>query len=401
MKVIYFIDVNEKYAEENPYKKYCPREWWKISYPTQPDASTNDLASWQRTSDLMTLLASARQSVTGFTDLPGAALAQTTGTYNSGQIVLDTTAAGHTWYLDPTPFDNTDDYLPTADPNIWKAIPGSAADGKMDLLSVLLHEYGHVLGLQHSGDPRNFMAATLQPGERRLPSAAELQLMANLVAQIKAEPDNTPNPASGQGNNPALPTGQRTPNQPLARRRPELSEALAGMISYQGAVNPTLLNGTFGQNNTDGWVAQGDITVSGSTVTLNESLTMQTHLAQGFMVNEGDHTLSFTLTDQHLTPNASGPSDAFEVALLDANTGLPVVGTVDLTRSDALLNIQTDGAERLAQGVSKVINPNGSATYTITLPDSLAGTPVLLSFDLLGFGAAQSRIILADIHLNG
>ncbi|MCL2636411.1 MAG: Ig-like domain-containing protein, partial [Betaproteobacteria bacterium] len=61
---------------------------------------------------------------------------------------------------------------------------------------------------------------------------------------------------------------------------------------------------------------------------------------------------------------------------------------------------QTDGTERLAPGVSKVINPDGSATVTIALPDSLAGTPVLLSFDLLGFGAAQSRITLADIHLN-
>ncbi|MCL2524115.1 MAG: matrixin family metalloprotease [Betaproteobacteria bacterium] len=155
-------------------KKLCPKgSFWRIS-----DASPEN-------SPLSTLISSAASAFTGFTDLPGTAVAQTTGTYNSGQIVLDTTAAGYTWYIDPTPFDNTDDYLPTADPNIWKAIPGSEAAGKMDLLSVLLHEYGHVLGLEHSGDPRNFMAATLQPGERRLPSAAEQQPMADLIAQIK------------------------------------------------------------------------------------------------------------------------------------------------------------------------------------------------------------------------
>ncbi|MDR0777340.1 MAG: tandem-95 repeat protein, partial [Azonexus sp.] len=315
----------------------------------------------------------------------------------------DTTAAGYTWYLDPTPFDNTDDFLPTADPNIWKAKPGSEAEGKMDLLSVLLHEYGHVLGLEHSANPRNFMATTLQPGERRLPSAAELQLMSELVAQVKAE-QNAPQPGlPASGGNEGLPANQRTPNQPVARRRsgtplPQMGEGSHAL--YQAAINPTLLNGDFGPDGTDNWVAEGDIQVTGDTVTLNESPTMQTHLAQGFMVGEGDHTLSFTISAQNLTTNGKGPSDAFEVALLDANTGLPVVGTIDLTRTDALLNLQTDGTERLAPGVSKVINPDGSTTYTVALPDSLAGTPVLLSFDLLGFGATQSSITLRDIHLN-
>jgi predicted Zn-dependent protease len=41
----------------------------------------------------------------------------------------------------------------------------------MDMLSVLLHEYGHALGLEHSQDTHDFMGATLTPGVRRLPSA--------------------------------------------------------------------------------------------------------------------------------------------------------------------------------------------------------------------------------------
>ncbi len=64
--------------------------------------------------------------------------------------------------------DNTDDYLPAGNPKLWQAKAGSDAAGKMDMLSVLLHEYGHALGLEHSTNSGDFMAATLKPGQRRL-----------------------------------------------------------------------------------------------------------------------------------------------------------------------------------------------------------------------------------------
>ena len=34
----------------------------------------------------------------------------------------------------------------------------------MDMLSVLLHEYGHALGMEHSAQLSDFMNASLQPG---------------------------------------------------------------------------------------------------------------------------------------------------------------------------------------------------------------------------------------------
>ncbi|MDR0577728.1 MAG: matrixin family metalloprotease, partial [Candidatus Accumulibacter sp.] len=121
-----------------------------------------------------------------FSNLSAASVAQTTGTGSSAKITLDEDAAGHGWFIDYTPYLN-EEWLPTSNPCEWQAKPGSDAEGKMDLLSVLLHEYGHVLGLEHTADAHDFMSTTLQPGVRRLPSASELQQMANLVAQLKGE----------------------------------------------------------------------------------------------------------------------------------------------------------------------------------------------------------------------
>ena len=177
--------------------------------------SMHDLAAWQRASDLSILLASASQTLTGFTDLPGSAVGNTIGEGSPASITLDPTAAGHGWYVDPTPLDNTDDYLPTSNPNVWQAKAGSAAKGKMDMLSVLLHEYGHALGLEHSADARDFMATTLQPGERRLPSSEELALMGQLVAQLKAQSSATDASASNTPGTPSSPTAP-LPGMPFA-----------------------------------------------------------------------------------------------------------------------------------------------------------------------------------------
>ncbi len=97
----------------------------------------------------------------------------------------------------------------------------------------------------------------------------------------------------------------------------------------------------------------------------------------------------------------SQPHDAFEVALLDANTGLSLLGSTGLTRSDAFLNLQADGAEYAAQGVTRTDNPDGSRTYRVDLSGIAAGTAVNLSFDLLGFGQNNSHVTVNDIRVSG
>ncbi|MCE4555368.1 matrixin family metalloprotease [Roseateles cellulosilyticus] len=310
--------------------------------------------------------------------------------------------------MDTTPLDNTVDFLPTADKTIWRAKAGSAADGKMDLLSVLLHEYGHMLGLEHSGDSSDFMAATLQPGERRLPTEAELAWMAQRIAELKAASDSE----SG-GNNPPSPNSPNQPGLPLSGRTASGSRAARRSVSdgsaasqFATGVNASMLNGSFGQSGTPsgaGWTTQGDVSFTSDGATLGENGGRQARLLQGFAVGANDRLLSFTLAGPGLQANAGGPGDAFEVALLDADTGVPVAGHIDLDGSDALLNRQTArngqvAIERLASSVRKQINADGSVTYLVMLARELTGKSVLLSFDLLGFAAADSHVVVRDVR---
>ena len=75
-------------------------------------------------------------------DLPGSALGWALG----NTVWIDLNAAGYGWRIDPS------------------RQTGSTF-GDMDLLSVVTHEFGHVLGLGHD-DPHEVMAAALAPAVR-------------------------------------------------------------------------------------------------------------------------------------------------------------------------------------------------------------------------------------------
>ena len=79
-------------------------------------------------------------------------------------IFVDVDAAGHGWFVDPTPALD-DEFVATGDG--LGAVRRSDAARHMDLLSVIAHELGHKLGLEHADS--GVMNDTLQAGERELP----------------------------------------------------------------------------------------------------------------------------------------------------------------------------------------------------------------------------------------
>jgi uncharacterized repeat protein (TIGR01451 family) len=97
------------------------------------------------------------------------------------QVTLDAIAAGYGWFLDATRWDSTAFSQRVTSTEV-QAAPTSPAYGRMDLLTVVLHELGHVIGLPDLDprtDPHGLMSETLDPGTRRLPAGA-LRLPASL-----------------------------------------------------------------------------------------------------------------------------------------------------------------------------------------------------------------------------
>jgi hypothetical protein len=78
---------------------------------------------------------------------------------SQNRIYIDSTAAGHGWFVDPTPYQD-EEFAG------GQALPNTAAVGHTDLLSVVLHEMGHLAGLADN-DGSDLMGATLATGVRR------------------------------------------------------------------------------------------------------------------------------------------------------------------------------------------------------------------------------------------
>jgi hypothetical protein len=103
--------------------------------------------------------------------LPGDELVRLRG----GRILVDSNAAGHGWFVDPTAL--LDEEFTLSAGGVLTATAGSAAEGRLDLLSAVIHELGHVMGLDDVDvlvDPASIMADELLLGVRHVPNAFDV-----------------------------------------------------------------------------------------------------------------------------------------------------------------------------------------------------------------------------------
>ncbi len=96
------------------------------------------------------------------TDLDGLTLGRAFG----DTIYIEQDAAGYGWFIDQTPADDAEFRMSSDEGMVAKRT--SDAYGRMDLLSVVVHEFGHLFGEEHTEDGTGAMAETLTAGVRTL-----------------------------------------------------------------------------------------------------------------------------------------------------------------------------------------------------------------------------------------
>jgi RTX calcium-binding nonapeptide repeat (4 copies) len=222
-------------------------------------------------------------------DLPDGMLGATTGT----TIVLDGSAAGWGWFVDPTPNDNSE-FQVTLSSVAFVANPSSPAFGRMDLLTTVLHEMGNAMGFAED-QSHDVTGMVLQAGERRVPvgdpqllgtahteSGTGAKVPASTVvvgtapastAELSAAAMPQQTSARGSGNTLGLPS--TFAGAQVVAASPEWTTvgkftaptALADMVP----VSSVALRGAVASSPTSGTAGSGDL--RGSFVSVGQSLT--------------------------------------------------------------------------------------------------------------------------------
>jgi hypothetical protein len=323
--------------------------------------------------------------------------------------LIDYNANGIGWFIDETPLEN-DEYRIQNTQWAFQATSDSEAYGKYDLLTAILHETAHLYGfidgyapfekhiswnngtpvfigdnftatltpdldhLQTAHHPYDLLNTHLASGIRKLPSELDIQILQAILLEAGSR-------EKGAGRNILQAPLTSTP----------LIAILNGDFSIDDSSNPQF-----------GWQTRGDSTIVAEQAILREDSPFLSNFSQTFTIPEGAKILQFTIANTQLGPNSQFIPDAFEAALLDAQTLNPLVAPA-LSLSDSFLNRQPQLLTYKSENVKvsgKINSPTNAQTVYVDISHLTPGTEAILFFDLLGFGEKDSYVIIDDVLIS-
>ncbi len=355
-------------------------------------------AEWAAAGATAAQMQTLRNAAYAIAPLPAGELGLTT----SDVVTISPDAAGTGWFIDPTPADNVE-FSDAIAATQFDATAGSPAFGLIDLLTVVSHEMGHLLGIPDFPDsaaPDDLMALSLTAGIRRIPQAADLQyLVTSAVSPAPAPADTNSAPVPTlTATAPAIGVVAPTYHFALPAAQPWLSPpgASVGQLLLLGPDSGNLgplTDGEFNQgaNGLTGWsdTSPPYVTVNAAQqAVIKESPSApEVDLYQDFLIPAGATTLSFTIdgfTFDNSVPSGVTP-DAFGASLLDPVSQAPIAGTADgFTDSFFIQDVIPGSTGEAATGV--IVTPGAVAgTERITLDvSSLGGKGARLVFRFIG-----------------
>ena len=319
---------------------------------------------------------------TAFTigDLPETMLAATMARADSAwHVVIDANAASTGWFVDSTPSDDHE-FSDVGSLGISRDAIDVSAAGRLDLLSVVMHELGHILALPDVEDESltpSLMSSELDKGTRLILSFDD-PVWDLVGTQWQINP---------------LPTEDAIYALHLVAPR----EIVNGDFDV---ANP--------QDASFGWQTLGDAVVVSGAGQLREHELFNSRFSQSIEIPAAATSLRFSV-NASFSADESNVSDAFEFALIDAHTGLPVLGSAEgIGATDASVNIQSDGTTFIANGVTvaglavsgNALDLGQSHTFVIDLTGLSEDRVVTLYFDLLGFGSFGSVVTIDQVALD-